>query len=218
MIVNLVLQQMSADTVTNSVAHSFVLKEVHVVRDANEHHLTGVDLKQDENLVAHEEQAALPRVLKPLVTVVAEQEVVIVGTCGIVVSIHGIKANSNADHWEGAEKDVRVEENPCLLFKQLLVVPDPVDVALWHVFQVDKIVVPVETQIKDLLSQDKGTKQAESERVKFLIARAGRSDTEKQSQCKNMEEYAHDTVVDVGGWMFVVISCGRAPIRYNAEG
>ena len=33
-----------------------------------------------------------------------------------------------------------------------------------------------------------------------------------------MEEYAHDSVIDVGSWMFVVISCGRAPIRHNAEG
>ena len=70
--------------------------------------------------------------------------------------------------------------------------------SLWHVFQVDKVVVPVETQIKDLLGQDEGAKQAESERVDLLVARAGRSDTEEQSQCKNMEEYAHDTVVDVG--------------------
>ena len=218
MVVNLVLQQMGADTVTNSVAHFFLREQIHVVRDANEHHLTGVDLKQDENLVAHEEQAALPCVLKPLVTVVAEQEVVSVASFCIVVGIHGIKANSNADHWEGAEKDVRVEENLSLLLKQLSVVPDPIDVSLWHVFQVDKIVEPVETQIKDLLGQDKGAKQAESERVKLLIARAGCSDTEKQSQCKNMEEYAHDTVVDVGGWMLVVIIGGRAPIRYNAEG
>lgn len=149
---------MGTDTVTNSVAHTFVHEEVQVVRDANEHHLTGVDLKQDENLVAHEEQAALPRVLKPLVTVVAKQEVVIVGTFGIVVCIHGIKADSNADHWEGSEKNVRVEENLCLLYKKLLVVPDSIDVAPWHVIQVHEIVEPVETQIKDLLGQDKGTK------------------------------------------------------------
>ena len=111
MVVNLVLQQMSADTVTNSVAHTFLLEEVHVVRDANEHHLTGVDLEQDEDLVAHEEQAALPGVLKPLVTIIAEQKVVLVGSFCIMISIHGIKANGNADHWEGTEKDVRVEEN-----------------------------------------------------------------------------------------------------------
>ena len=98
MVVNLVLQQMGADTVTNSVAHFFLREQIHVVRDANEHHLTGVDLKQDENLVAHEEQAALPCVLKPLVTVVAEQEVVSVASFCIVVGIHSIKANSNADH------------------------------------------------------------------------------------------------------------------------
>ena len=179
MVVNLALQQMGADTITNTVAHFFVLEEVHVVRDSNENHLTGVDLKQDEDLVAHEEQAALPRLLEPLVTVVAEQKVVLVRSVGIVVRIHGIKANGDADHWEGAEKNVRVEKNLGLLLKQLLIVPDPIDVSLWHVIQVDKVVVPVETQIKDLLGQDEGAKQAESERVDLLIARAGRSDTEE---------------------------------------
>ena len=98
MVVNLTLQQTGADTITNTVAHFFVLEEVHVVRDSNEHHLTGVDLKQDEDLVAHEEQAALPRLLEPLVTVVAEQKVVLVGPVGIVIRIHGIKANGDADH------------------------------------------------------------------------------------------------------------------------
>ena len=89
--------------------------------------------------------------------------------------------------------------------------------SLWHFVQVDEIVVPVETQIIDLLGQDEGTEQAESERVESFVARARRSDTEQQTQCENMEEYAHDAVVDVDKWILVSISRGGALIRDDAE-
>ena len=75
-----------------------MLEEVHVVGDADENHLTGVDLEQDENLVTHQEQTSFPRVLQPLVAVVAEQEIVLVKLIFIVVRIDEFKADCDANY------------------------------------------------------------------------------------------------------------------------
>ena len=134
-----------------------------------------------------------------------------------MVRIHDLKADGNADHGEGAKQDVREEKNSGLLLKKLRVVPEPIDVPFRHFLKVNEIVEPVESQIKDLLRQDKGTEQAEHEGVKMLVAGAGSDDTEEQNDGKDVEKYAHDAVVDMYRCVPVVIVSGRAPIGYDAE-
>ena len=71
------------------------LKEVQVVWDANQDHLAHIDLEKDENLMAHHEQASLPRVFDPLIAIVANKEVDSVRVCG--VGVHEFKTDSDTD-------------------------------------------------------------------------------------------------------------------------
>ena len=134
-----------------------------------------------------------------------------------MVRIHDLKTDANADHGKTAKQDVRKEKNSGLLLEKLRVIPETIDVSFRHCIKVDEIIMPVESQIKDLLRQDKGTKQAEHKRVKVLVAGAGRDDTEDQNDGKDVEKYAHHAVVDMYRCVPVVIVSGRAPIGYDAE-
>ena len=147
--------------------------------------------------MTHQEQTAFPRVLEPFAPIVAKQEVIHVILIKIMVRIHDLKTDANADHGKSAKQDVRKEKNSGLLLEKLRVIPETIDVSFRHCIKVDEIIMPVESQIKDLLRQDKGTKQAEHKRVKVLVAGAGRDDTEKQNDGKYVEKYAHDAVVDM---------------------
>ena len=104
-----------------------------------------------------------------------------------MVRIHVLKANSDADHREGAKQDIGVEENLGLLFEKLFVIPNPIIMCWRHIIQVNEIVEPIETQIIDLLWQDKGTKHAENKRVKMLVAEARFKDTKEQGERKKVE-------------------------------
>ena len=128
--------------------------------------------------MAHEEQATLPWVFEPLGAIVAEQKLnwVII----FVVCIHKLETNAYSDATECAKEDVSQEEHLCLFLEQLGVIPEAVNVLLWHVFQIDEIVEPIEAQIKDLVHQDKGSKKAECKRVKMLIAATSTKYADKQ--------------------------------------
>lgn len=129
--------------------------------------------------MAHKEQATLPWVFEPLGAIIAEQKI---GRRVIfIVCIHKLESNADSDATECAEEDVRQEEYLRLLSEQFSVIPEAINVLLWHVFQIYEIVEPIKAQIKDLVHQDKGSKQAECKRVKMLSAAASTDHTEEQN-------------------------------------
>lgn len=99
--------------------------------------------------MAHQEEAAFPRVLQPLVPVVAEKE--INGIFVIVVGVHKLETNGNTNHRECTKQNVSNEKNLCLLLEELPIVIDSINVTPRHVIEVDQIVHPIQAKVIDLL-------------------------------------------------------------------
>lgn len=212
----MILQKSAANAVADPLAELLVLKKLHVVWDADKHQLAGVDLEQNQHLVHHQEETSFPRTLQPLGSVIAEQEIVCFRIF-IVFRVNVFQADCDADAAQCTEYDVRDEQNLRLLEEELLVVPEPVDVLVRHVVQVDQVVLPVEEQVENLLSQNKCSEQTECEGIKVLFTARRSEDAKEANYCEQVEEDAGDSVIYMREVVPVVIVGRGAPVRDDAE-
>lgn len=119
---------------------------------SNQDKLAGVDLQQDQDLVAHHEDRSGEGHLHPGVALLADQ----VSFCSRVVRVfvHELEPHDDRDECERAEEDVGQKEHSHLLHEELLVVPEFVEVERWQVVPVNQIVEIVEHKVKDLLCKN----------------------------------------------------------------
>ena len=161
--------------------------------------------------MAHHEKGAPQVVFDPLVGVVADE-----GICRLLVH-HG-EADDDCDASEGAKEQVRPEQDLALLFEELFVEPESVDVRRRHLLPVNEVVVPVEDQVKDLSRQNVEAHSAENEWVEVLLAASGEVCEAEQREEEAMEEDSAAFVDHVHCAGLLVVLIAEAAVHDDAKG